>query len=73
MFQVVFGKHRRHQVALFDADPVLTRQHAANLYTEPQDIGAELLRRFQLARPVGVVEDQRVQIAVAGVEYVGDA
>ena len=28
--------------------------------------------RFQLARPVGVVEDQRVQIAVAGMEHVGD-
>jgi hypothetical protein len=33
---------------------------------------AELLGALQLARDVGIVEDQRVQVAVAGVEDVGD-
>ena len=38
-----------------------------------QDVGAERLRPLELARLVGIVQDQRMQIAVAGVEHVGDA
>jgi hypothetical protein len=38
-----------------------------------QDVGAELLCLLQLAGLVGVEQDQRVQIAVAGMEHVGDA
>jgi hypothetical protein len=62
-----------HQVALLDADAVLAGQHAADLDAQPQDIGAELLGLLQFARLVGIVEDQRMQVAVAGVEDVGDA
>ena len=62
-----------HQVALLDADAVLAGQHAADLDAEPQDVGAERLGPLELAGLVGVVEDQRMQIAVAGVEDVGDA
>ena len=62
-----------HQVALLDADAVLAGQHAADLDAEPQDVGAECLGPLELARLVGVVEDQRMQIAVAGMEDIGDA
>ena len=73
LVEVVLGEHHRHQVALLDADAVLAGQHAADLDAELEDFGAELLGLLQLARLVGVVEDQRMQIAVAGVEHVGDA
>ena len=62
-----------HQVALLDADAVLAGQNAADLDAEPQDVVAERLRAFQFAGLVGVIEDQRMQIAVAGVEDIGDA
>ena len=40
---------------------------------ELQDLVAANLGALLLVRIVGVVEDQRVQIAVAGVENIGDA
>jgi hypothetical protein len=38
-----------------------------------QDVGAEQLAAVQLVGVVGVEQDQRVQVAVAGVEHVGAA
>src|SRR5438874_2486873 len=72
LIEVGLGKHRRHQVALLDADAVLAGEHAANLNAELEDRGSELLGALELARHVGVIEDERMQVAVAGVEYVGD-
>src|SRR5206468_3638453 len=46
---------------------------AADLDAGAQDVGAELLGARKLAWIVGVVEDERVEVAVAGVEDVGDA
>src|SRR5579883_2998688 len=43
LVEVDLGKHRRHQVALLDADAVLAGQHAANLDAELEDIGTERL------------------------------
>ena len=71
--EIGLGEHRRHQVALLHADAMLAGEHAADLDAELEDIRAECLRSLELARLVGVVENQRVQIAVAGVEDVGDA
>ena len=73
LVEIDLVEHLGHQVALLDADAVLAGQHAADLDAEPQDVGAERLGALQLARLVGVVEDQRMQVAVAGVEDVGDA
>ena len=70
MRQVAFVKHRPHQVTLFDADPVLASQDAADLDTEPEDIGAKGLGTLDLAGLVGVVKNQRVKIAIAGVKDV---
>ena len=50
LVEVDLGEHRRHQVALLDADAVLAGQHAADLDAELQDVGAELPRRAP-ARP----------------------
>ena len=51
---------------------MLAGEAAADLDAELQDVGAGVLGLLQLARVVGVEQDQRVQIAVAGVEDVGD-
>src|SRR5690606_15602240 len=60
------------QIALFHADAVLAGENAADLDAEAQDVGAEILRALQLVADIGVIEDQRMQIAVAGVEDIGD-
>ena len=65
-------EHGRHQVALLDAHAMLAGEHAAHLHAQPQDVGTEILRRHKLARRVRVIEDQRVEIAVARMEDVGD-
>ena len=72
LFQVGLAEHDAHEVALLDADPMLAGQNAAHPDAEAQDFGAEFLGFFQFARRIGVIEDQRMQVAVAGVKYVGD-
>src|ERR1700761_287273 len=44
LIEVDLVEHRVHEIALFDADPVLARQNAANLNTQSQDFGAKFLR-----------------------------
>ena len=61
-----------HQVALLYADAVLAGQAAAELDAQLQDLEARDIGALQLGLVVGVVEDQRVQIAVARMEDVGD-
>ncbi len=51
---------------------MLAGEHPAEFDAAAQDIGAEGFRAFHLAGFVGVVQDQRMQIAVAGVEHVGN-
>ena len=70
LLQVCLAEHFRHQVTLLDADAVLAGEHAADLDAEAQDRGAELLGPLQFAWFVGVIEDQRVKIAIAGMEHV---
>ena len=50
MFHIVFGEHLTHEVAFFHPDPMFAGEHAAHLHTEPEDVGAEFLRRLQLSR-----------------------
>ena len=63
---------RRHQLAFLDADAVLAGEAAAELDAEPQDSCARKFRPVGLFGAVGIVENQRMEIAVAGVEDVGD-
>ena len=46
-------------------------EHAADLDAQPQDVGAQGLDPLQVSGAVGVEQDQRVHVAVAGVEHVG--
>ena len=52
---------------------MLAGQDTADGDAELEDVGAEGLDLLQIAGLVGVVEDERMQIAVAGMEHVGDA
>ena len=63
----------RHEIALLDADPVLAGEAAADLDAELEDFLAHEFGLFHLARLVGVEHHQRMQIAVARMEHVGDA
>ena len=62
-----------HQLALLDADAVLAGEAAADFDAEAQNVFACLLGFALLFRIVDVVEDQRMHVAVAGVEDVGNA
>ena len=72
LVQVDLGELHAHQVALLDSDAMLAGQHAADAHAEPQDIGAEFLGAMQLVGIVGVEQDQRMEIAVTGMEDVDD-
>ena len=73
LVEVDLGELHAHQVALLDADAMLAGQHAADPHAQSQDVGAQLLAAPQLVGIVGVEQDQRMKIAVAGMEDVHDA
>src|ERR1700688_863793 len=73
LIQVDLVEHRVHEIALLDADPMLARQNAANMNTEPEDLRAKRLSPVQFTRLVGVIKDQRMKVAVTGVKDVGHA
>ena len=50
---------------------MLAGNSTANFYTQRQDLPAELLGALKLPRVTRVVENQRVQVAVASVKYIG--
>ena len=62
-----------HQVALLDADAMLAGENAPDLDAELENFGAELFGLLQLTRDIGIIENERMQIAIAGMKHVGDA
>src|SRR5712671_3456891 len=73
LVEIDLAEHFAHQVALLDADAMFAGQHAAEFDADPQDIGAEGFRSLDLAWSVGIVQDQWMQVAVAGMKHIGDA
>src|SRR5207237_8453641 len=71
--EILRRKHRRHVLRFVGADAVLACQRSARLDAVRQDLGGDLRRLVRLARHALVVADQRMQIAIAGVEDVADA
>jgi hypothetical protein len=61
-----------HLVDLFQADAVFPGDGAAHGHAEFQDPAAEFLGAFQFAGGVGIVEDERMQVAITGMEDVAD-
>ena len=64
-------EHVGEILELLDADAVLAGDRAAHLDAQPQDAAGQGLGAFERARFAAIKEDQRMQIAVAGVEDVG--
>src|SRR5258705_11421835 len=73
LVEIDLAEHFAHQVALLDADAMFAGQHAAEFDADPQDVVAEGFRPLDLAWSVGIVQDQWMQVAVAGMKHIGDA
>src|SRR6185437_2399738 len=58
-----------HGVDLLDPDPVLPGDRSAELHAQLEDLRPETIRALPLAAAVGIEQDQRMQVAVAGMEY----
>ena len=69
--EVGLVEHLRHVLLLVHADAVLAGDRAAGVQAGVDDQAAQLLGALGLALDPAVVADQRVQVAVAGVEDVG--
>ena len=69
--QVVRGVHPVEVTALVAADAVLAADAAAGLHTQAEDLAAQLLHPLAHTRLAVAVEDQGVEVAVAGMEHVG--
>ena len=61
-----------HEIPLLDPHPVLAGQASPHLHAEFQDLGTASLGPGQRFRIPDIEQDQRMQIAVAGVEDVRD-
>src|SRR6185369_15977691 len=72
LLQVLLPEEVAHEGELFDADPVLARQAAAHAADELEDVLARLADAVDHALLALVVQDDRMEVAVARVEHVGD-
>src|SRR5262249_2543188 len=71
--EIALVEHRAHKIALFNADAVLAGQYTADFDAEPQDIRAKGLGALDFVGLVGIVKNERVEVAVAGVKDVRQA
>ena len=72
-FQFVCGKLLAHLVYFFDADAMLAGDGTADFDALLQHFGSEGFGAMQLVRIVGIEQNQRMQVAVAGMKHVGTA
>ena len=70
--QILGTEHLRHVARLVGADAVLASQRSPNVETIGQDFRGNLFGQFGLTVNRVVVTDERVQVAVAGVEHVAN-
>src|SRR6476620_1030201 len=64
------GELRAHLIDLFETDAVLSGDRTTDLDAKLENPRAERFRPGDLIGNVGVIEDQWMQIAVAGMEYI---
>src|ERR1700712_1422177 len=69
--QVLSGEHPRHVSSLVRADAVLAGDRATVFDAQVEDRPRDLLGGLRLARFSLVEQNQRVQVAIPGVEDVG--
>ena len=61
-----------HLVDFFHANAVFAGDGAADFNADFQDPAAQLLGSLEFALDIGIIEDQRMQVAVAGMENIDD-
>ena len=66
-----FAKHCWQIIAFLHADAVLASDRSAEIDAERQDLARQRLGSFQRAGFASVVQNQRMQIAIARMEDVG--
>ena len=65
-------KLHTHLVNFFYTNTMLTRDCAAGLDTQLENPSTEFLGLLQFTFLVGIVKNQRVQVTVTGMKYIGD-
>src|SRR6187455_2530471 len=71
--EAVLREHLRHELFLVGTDAVLTRDRSTGFDAVDQNLSRDPLRQLGLPFDALVVTDQRMQIAIAGVEHIPDA
>src|SRR5262249_18571871 len=71
--EIVASEHQRHGARLVGTDAVLPGQRAPGVDARGEDLLSQLACPLGFPGSALVVEDERVQVAVAGVEDVADA
>ena len=62
-----------HGIDFFNANAMLAGDSAADLHAQFQNLGTEFFSAIKFARCVGIKQDQRMQIAIAGMENIRTA
>ncbi len=71
-FEIGVGKEKRHELAFFHTDAVFTGEAAADFNAVTDDFGGCFQRALELFVVAEIIENDGMEIAVAGVEYVAD-
>jgi len=70
-FKFIGAKLDAHLVDFLDPHAVLASDGSTHLDTQFQDFGALFFGFFQLPRLIPIEQNERVQVAVPGVEHIG--
>src|SRR5436853_21171 len=63
----------RHEGSLVGPYAMFPRDRSAETQTDAKNLAGDILGKLLLSRYFGVVQDERMEIAVAGMKDVGDA
>src|SRR5258708_20098763 len=72
LVEIGLGEHCGHKIAFLYTYAVLAGEHAAHMDARHENSGDELFGTLELAWLVRVVENERMEVAVAGMEHIGD-
>src|SRR6266849_10986035 len=70
--EVGVGENEGHELGLFHADAVFAGERAADFEAVTDNFGGGLHGAFELSGIAGIVKNDGMQIAIAGVENVAD-
>src|SRR2546425_80869 len=66
--QVGLVEHLRHERSLVGADAMLTGDRSAETQTDAKNLASDVLGKLLLPRHFGVVQNERMEIAIARVK-----